>query len=465
MTPTQTKMPSTLRSSTQTLMLGGSLAAVYGGLLATPLTAAFYKDNGTADHSFGLISGIPMLMLSMHFIAALISHRLVRRKPTFITVSIIQRLLFLPIAFLPMVFPSMSAASMIVIIGIILGLNAAATNFRLTLVNSWFADLIPHRILNRFWGNRQALMSIMIVGCYLGVAAFTHFVDWSVTTKFQILVVVATIAGLIDVLLHLKVHEPPHEVVRDEHPLRLLTEPLRCKTYRSFLLFQSVWFGSAVIAGAFMVVYTLKILKVDPAIATLIWTLQIVGPILASRWWGRLADRHGHRPLLMICHTLKPTIALTFFLVTPETALWFLPPAILLDGALNAGLGVATNGYSMKMAPKKNRAMFLAASAGLAGIVGGIMALVAGSVLKALDGRSVDLLGRTWINYHVLFGTSVILRILCNIWVRKIREPDSSQPIHVLRNLFPIRSWGWLRPPAVTDDDVVEDPLPTGENQ
>jgi MFS family permease len=465
MTLAQTKTPSSLRSSTRLLMLGGSLAAVYAGFLSTPLTAAFYKENGTAGHRFGLITGIPMLMLSMHFIAALISHRLVRRKPTFIIVSIFQRLLFLPIAFLPMVFPDLSPESMIIIIGIILGVNAGATNFRLTLINSWFADLIPHRILNRFWGHRQAWMSIMIVSCYLLVAVFTFFVDWSVTAKFQILVVVATIAGLIDTLLHLGIHEPVHEVVRDEHPFRLLTEPIRCKTYRSFLLFQSVWFGSAVIAGAFMVVYTLEVLNVRPAVATLIWTLQIVGPILASRWWGRLADRHGHRPLLAICHTLKPSIALTFFLVTPETALWVLPPVILLDGTLNAGLGVATNGYSMKMAPKKNRAMFLAASAGLAGIVGGIMALVAGGVLKHLDGWSVEFAGRTWINYHVLFGTSVILRLLCNIWVRRIREPDSSRPIHVLRNLFPIRAWGWLRPPAVTDEDVVEDMYPAGESE
>ena len=286
-------------------MLGGSLAAVYGGLLATPLTAAFYKDNGTAGHRFGLITGIPMLMLSMHFIAALISHRLVHRKPTFIVVSIVQRLLFLPIAFLPMVFPDLSPESMIIIIGIILGVNAGATNFRLTLINSWLADLIPHRILNRFWGHRQAWMSIMIVSCYLAVAAFTHYVDWSITAKFQILVVVATIAGLIDVLLHLRLHEPAHEVVRDEHPFRLLTEPLRCKTYRSFLLFQCAWFASAVIAGSFMVVYTLEVLKVGPAVTTLIWMLQIVGPILFSRWWGRLADRHGHRPLLAICHTAQ----------------------------------------------------------------------------------------------------------------------------------------------------------------
>ena len=446
-------------------MLGGSLAAVYGGLLATPLTAAFYKDNGTAGHRFGLITGIPMLMLSMHFVAALLSHRLARRKPTFIIVSLVQRLLFLPIAFLPVVFPSMSVETMIIIIVSILGLNAAMGNFRQTLINSWLADLIPHRILNRFWGVRQAWMSVMIVGCYLAVAAFTYYVDWSVTVKFQVLVVAAIIPGLIDVLLVVRVHEPPHEVVRDEHPWRLLTEPIRCRTYRSFLLFQCVWLGSAIIGGAFMVIYTLKVLNVDPAHATLIWTLQIVGPIVASRFWGRLADAHGHKPVLTICLSLKPMIALTFFLVTPETALWVLPPAVLLDGVLNAGLGIATNGYSIKMAPKKNRAMFLAATAGLSGIVGGVMALIAGGALRALDGWSVDFLGRTWINFHVLFGTSFLLRILCNLWVRTIREPDSSHPIHVLRNLFPIRPWGWARPPAVTAADVVEDDVYTGDDR
>ena len=446
-----------LRRSAGLMTVGGALAAVYAAFLGTPVTADFYRSIGAKGYHFGLIMGIPMVMLSMHFVAALLSHRLTHRKRAFIGVRLIQRLLFLPIAFLPMIFPEVPGAQMMTIIVVILGVNAALTNTAGTLLNSWLADLIPHRILNRYWARRQRWMSITVVACYLLTAAFVHYVDWPVATKFALLVVGATIAGLIDVLLHIGADEPAHETVRDEHPWRLLTEPIRCENYRSFLLFQCVWLGSAVIAGAFMQIYALEELEIDVAHLTLIWTLQIVGSILAGRVWGRLADHHGHRPVLAICLTLKPTIALTFFLVTPETALWFLPPAMLLDGLLNAGLGVATNGYSMKMAPKRNRAMFLAATPGLSGMVMGVMALLAGLTLWLLTGWEFEFLGRTWLGYHVLFGLSVCLRILCNVWVRTIREPGSSQPIHVLRNLLPVRPWSWVRPPAVTDEDVVED--------
>ena len=92
------------------------------------------------------------------------------------------------------------------------------------------------------------------------------------------------------------------------------------------------------------------------------------------------------------------------------------------------------------------------------GLITGIpMLMLSMHFVAALDGWSFEAFGRTWINYHVLFGVSVCLRILCNVWVRTIREPGSSHPIHVLRNLLPVRPWGWVRPPAVTDEDVVED--------
>ncbi|MHC4563227.1 MAG: MFS transporter [Planctomycetota bacterium] len=461
MEPLRANAKGELRQSARLVTVGACLAATYVVFVSTPATTAFYKDIGAKDHHFALIAGVSMVMLSLQFVGAVLTNRLSRRKPVFIAVHITQRLLHIPIAFLPLAFPSIPANTKMVIIIAILGLNSALTHVGYTLFRSWVADLIPHRILNRYWGGRQLWMNITILICYLLVAAVIWWAgqrpdDWPVTTVFPILVVAAVIPGMIDILLFLRVKEPEHAVVRDQHPIQLLLEPILCPTYRSFLLFQCVWLGSTVIAGAFMQIYVLKVLEVEVWHATLIWALHIVGSTLTCKLWGRVADEHGHKPILTVCLTLKPVVALTFLLVTKGTALWVLPLALLLDGTLNAGLGVATNGYSMKMAPRKNRSMFLAAASGSAGIVAGGMAFLAGGVLKSLEGWSVDWMGRTWINFQVLFAVSFVLRILCNIWVRTIREPESSHPIHVLQRLLPIRPWGWVRPPVYTDEDIVE---------
>ncbi len=84
---------------------------------------------------------------------------------------------------------------------------------------------------------------------------------------------------------------------------------------------------------------------------TLLWCFPSVGIALSSDSWGRLADRYGHRPIVMFAMCTKPIIVVIFSLATPSVAWWILAPAFLIDSMWNAALMVATNGYMLRLAP------------------------------------------------------------------------------------------------------------------
>ncbi len=415
---------------------------IYSVCVASPIATDFFRSLGAEDYHIARITGVSMIMLSAFFAGAHVNNRLRRRKPLFMFIFITARLLYVVIAFLPVICPSLSASQLMLAITMLIAINVGMSNFGETLFLSWLADLVPRRILSRYWGGRQVWMSLTRVLSVLALAGFVHYSPWPVAVQFQVVVCIGVALGVIDILLFLKVDEPQHTVVIDRHPFVLLVEPLRHHDYRSFLAFMSCWSSSAMITGAFTIFYLLEVLALPLAHVTIIMSLMPLGLALASKTWGKLADRHGHRPILMTCLAFKPIFPIVMLTITRDTAYWLLPTWLLFDGMLNAGLRVGQNGYMMKMAPKENRSMFMASVMGLSGIAGGATTIAVGQVAKVMEGWSLDLAGRTWNKYQLFFAISAVCRMGCMLLARRIREPESSAANHMLRDLLQTKPWG-----------------------
>jgi hypothetical protein len=93
---------------------------------------------------------------------------------------------------------------------------------------------------------------------------------------------------------------------------------------------------------------------------------------------------------------------------------------------LNAGILIANNGFMIKNSPRENRTMFIAAGTGFAGIVGGAASIAAGGALAASDQWSIVLAGTEYVNFHVLFAASMVLRLASALLATFIREPTSA---------------------------------------
>ncbi|MFC1452778.1 MFS transporter [Verrucomicrobiota bacterium] len=430
------------------ITVGAALAMVYVTGTACPARTEFFRAVGADEFHFGLLTGIPLVALFMQFFGAALTNRVRRRKPVFIALLVLGRMLYVPIAFVPLLFPSLPTSVTVMVLIALVAIASALMQLTPPLWYSWMADVIPSKILNRYWGTRQRWMYFTWTGSFFAVAVFTYLVPLPVTVAYPILVVIAVTAGVLDLLLFVWVDEPPNTITRDKPVLETLLAPMKHPEYKTFVVFSCVSMFSVMFAASFMQLYVLKVLHFTVWQATFVWCLSGIGIAVAGRRWGKIADKHGHKPVMAVCRFLKPGIAAVFLLITPRTALWVLPPAMFIDGMLNAGNMVAANGYMLKIAPRENRSMFIAAITGLAGVCGGISAIAAGSFLHASSGFSIVLMGRTWINYHVLFLASFLMRVACAFLIHWVKEKETSHPVHVLNDLRGVWPMRFLRFPV-----------------
>jgi len=428
-----------LRKSLTLVTFGGSLCMVYLACVNSPIFIAFMLDLGATEFHIGLVNGLPLFMLLLQFVGAVMANRMTRRKPAFILLIIAGRLIYLPIALLPLF--AGGSKYIVEIIVVLVALSSGVANVIGPAWFSWMADIVPRPILNRYWASRHRVLQLTWLVCSLLVGWFAWATDFDSRMTFLILAAVGVTAGVIDILLFIWVREPPNHIVKGESIARILADPFKSSDFRSFLVFQCVWSFTAMFGAAFMQLHAMKWLGLGEGLVTLIWCAMIMNA-LSAPYWGRLADRHGHRSILAICTSMKPLVVVMFLLVTPRLACTVLPIGMFIDGIWNAGLFVATNGYMMKISPRRNRSVFVASITGLSGIFGGLGAVCGGAFLRSIADFHLVWLDREWCNFHVLFAMDIIMRIGCAFLVYHVKEPESTEHDEVLtevRGFWPMR--------------------------
>lgn len=434
---------STLNRSLRLITVGGCLAMVYSTGVASPVTTQFFRAVGATEVHFGLLAGLPMVALAAQFPGAYLANCVRRRKPWFLSLAILSRVLYLAVAFLPLFLWPGSGPAVVLPLVVLVAVSGVLANLTVPLWFTWIGDLVPRRVLSRYWGVRQRYMTLVWTACFVCVAAFTYRArGMSAIQAFPIIVTVACLAGVVDICLFGWVREPENVATPRRRALDVLLEPLRHSEYRTLIVFGCAFSASAVFGAAFMQLYVLEVLALPVWKTTLIWCTYGLGSALVSPAWGRIVDQHGHRPVLLLCVVFKPLVCLVFLLVTARTAFLVLSVCFFLDSMLNGGYAIAVNGYMLTMAPREGRSMFVAAIAALSGIAGGCGAMLAGWFMRSTQDFSLLFWGREWTNYHLLFGLSFVARALCIRLAAAVREPASAPPAVVLcylRGTWPFR--------------------------
>ena len=432
--------PGRLRNSLRLVTIAGCLAMVFSAAVGSPMATDYFQKMGFTEVEFGIMGGIPMIMIGMQFIGALWSNRLRSRRAVFMALTIAGRILWLGVVLAPLLPLSVGWRTTLILS--LMALSSLLQNLGPPIWFAWMGDLIPRRIISRYWGGRMRWMYLVWLVTYGPLVLFGfRYQAWgfSLAQAFSLIVVLGVIAGVVDIVLFLWVWEPEPVVVRSRPVLETILEPLHQHQFRSYMEWNCAYSASVMLGAAFMLLYVLKVLQLPVGQVMIMWWVPGIGCAATSDLWGRLIDRHGSRPVLVLCTALKPLAPLVFFVITKETAFWGLGLFFVADSALNMGAQLATNGFMLRMAPRENRGMFVAAIASLPGIAGGLAAIAGGYLLKLWEGHNIEWLGRVWDNYQYLFLFSMILRVLCIPLALRIKEPESDEPIEVLAAI--IEDW------------------------
>lgn len=406
------------------------LAMIYLTGVSSPAFTDFIRAFGGREIHIAWLGAIPLVMFALQFIGAFLSNRLNFRRGTCATLFFISRFLYLGIAAVPYVLSNFSPSLRLSVILVIVGLSAMLSNLAIPLYFAWMADLVPNRLLNRYWGRRHAWLHLTWGSTYVAVALVTYFVELPIEKLCPYLIGIGVLAGISESAIMLRMIPEPRNMLHIQvGMLEALLEPFRHRDYHSFVRFNCLR-NSAVMATAVFIPYFLLETRGVPLWQTIVlWCILGVGAAMSSSTWGRLADQHGYRPVLLLVMCWKPLTMLIYVLPPPEWIFPILAVWLFFDGIMNAGLMVATNGYMLKMAPQRNRSMFIASIMGLAGICGGLSSLIAGKFLNAFPYVSFPGWGRQWSNLDVLMLAGVLIRLSVIPFGRKVSEIDSTRTV------------------------------------
>lgn len=435
----------------------------YLQLTTSPATIEFARAHGGTGLHVGMLGAIPTLMLFMQFLAGTLVNHLSYRRWLWMSVSIVQRLAFVPLAIGAWLYPDLPGEFWVWGLIAATAVNQSLTHFGNPLWMSWMGDYLPHQGLSEFWGKRH-LWQQWTAAATLGGSALVIFKSGlDPMSSFSALIVAGAVLGVCDVLLFLKVQEPPVKRASNPQIWKVLRAPFRDPCYRSFIQFTCFWHFASMLGAPFISMYMLDHIGLSLFSVLLLWSCSFAGGAVFSRGMGQLAERYGQRPILVLCTAFKPLNMLSLLAcpLEPTAAFCFLVPMFMIDAVLNAGINIGSNGYMLKHTPQENRAMFVAAGTALAGTIGGVTAIGAGYVLKQFGEWSWNFNGYTVVGFHVLFSVSLAFRFLGVHLARALDEPQSTRTRVVLWQILfepalaTLARWRGIAPVATEPEPVI----------
>jgi MFS family permease len=417
-----------LETAKRAIIVAGCCGMAYTQLTTSPATVQFARSMGANGLHVGILGALPLGLVCMQLLSAVAVQRMARRKWLWIGASVVQRLMFLPAALGPWLLPQIDDVIWIWNLIVLTALNHATLHFCTPLWLSWMGDYLPHKGLNSFWGVRHSSQQWTAALALLANALFFLRGGVDVRAAFAAIIVLGGALGVADILLFVRIKEPPLRRAPTSTLSSALAAPFRQPDFRGFIFYSCFWNLAAMVGAPFISMYLLEHVGMDLFHVLLLWTISWVGGAVLSNQLGQWTERFGQRPVLILCTAFKSINMFGLLLcpADPQVAFLLLAPIFMIDAFLNAGITIANNGFMIKNSPREDRTMFIAAGTGFAGIVGGVASIAAGAAIAATDGWSLWLAGTKYVNFHVLFAASMMLRLASAVLATRVREPASA---------------------------------------
>jgi MFS family permease len=213
------------------------------------------------------------------------------------------------------------------------------------------------------------------------------------------------------------VNHAPSAVPRT--PWRSLLAALVDRPYRRLLAF-NCWLAFVQGAtGAAQALYPIRVLGLSYPKLQGWYGVMFAGQSGIAPWMGRLVDRFGSRPVMIVTGLIVAAGPLFFLFSTPQRP-WLVGGAFVAWIAY-AGLNVGLDNIKLKLAPADNNAPYLAVYHATGELANGIAAVGGGMLFDVLTGGGPEALRV----YAYLFFSAWIARTMAVALVARLIEPEA----------------------------------------
>ncbi|MBN3958096.1 MFS transporter [Nostoc sp. NMS8] len=427
-----------IRQSLRALTYESVFAALLYSIIGGALLSNFLLELGAGPVEIGLLAAIPQMVNLLQPLGAYLVNRSTSFRWYFLCIFIPSRLLWLIL--LPAIWLVTSSR--------ITGYQVIQLTLAILLVANiieafgrapwlgWSAVLVPQRLRGRYFGFRNSILGLTnLVGVpLLGLVVSA----WPGGTLqgYGTVLVIGIVLGLISVGCQFWMTDINPQLLKvgdsdTSQPHGMDFSLFKDANFLKFVLYLSIWCFAVNISAPFFNLYMLDNLDIDISVVTIYHGLGTGANMLMLLLWGKLADRIGNRPILLLVGVLVAVTPLLWLLVgSDRISFWiWLPLLHILAGATWAAIDLCTNNLMMGIAPLGDQSGYFAIAGAIAGITGA-MGITVGSFLATLPGAA-GLLG--------LFVISGLLRMVALVPLVFVQEQRSIPLGQLMRFLFSMK--------------------------
>jgi len=291
----------------------------------------FARALGFAEWQLGLMQAIASAAVLCQFVGVMLVERTGLRKYHFLYYGVASRALWVGMALIPLVLPVPSGWA----VGAMLILLAASSALAALIEpawHTWMGDLIPRRIRGRYFATRSRWSTVVKIPLILTLAVSLDAVKATygpdaLLRAICLVFALAGVCGMLDILRFRRIRDVvpagglPIGRARTLPSARgLLLAPLRDRDFRRYVFYGACMTFALMVSHSYFFLFMIEGLSFGQSGTDLLF--MVLGPIaglLAVKGWGKLMDRWGRRPVLMLATGSTVLSILPYFFASTVT--------------------------------------------------------------------------------------------------------------------------------------------------
>jgi len=393
-----------LRAST----LDGTFSSAFENVVKGVLISNFLLGLGAGATEVGMLTSIPMVAHLLQPVGAYFSEKTASRHLYCLWIYGVARLLWLLPAAGIFLFSHgrIDAHWLTWLTMAVLALSNILDSMGSASWMSWMAVLVPTQLRGRYFSLRRSLSSLTaLLTIPIGGWLVSNWMGGEIE-GYGIVLIIAVLMGLVSLCFQFwmrdvnpqeeqaveraKAEQKPQLVENLEEkqlPENLSTEKksvignlLGDRNFLTLLLFLGLWTFGLNLSAPFFNFYLLDKLEIDVQWVTIYSGLIYGTFFLLIMLWGRLADKIGNRPVLMINGFFMAVLPLLWLYTdSSSVSVWLLLPLLhVIKGGTFAALELCLANIQLELAPKAKQSAYFAIAAAVIGLTGALGTTVGG---------------------------------------------------------------------------------------
>ena len=325
---------------------------VASGIVNT-FTSVFAVRLGASNQLLGLLASLPAMV---GIVWQLPAARLIERQPhrlRMVLASLLcHRLGYLAIGLLPWILPAWWAQAIVGIVVLsMIPLTLADISF-----SSMLADIVPEGQRAHVISIRNSLIALTTTVTVLATGRLLDTFPFPINYQGAFLVAFAASMVSLAELAHLRIPGDGVSQTTGRGPAVPWLTVLQDHQFRRFAIASFAVIGGLYTPSALYPIYRVRVLGASDTFIGLIGTVETTITIFSTYFWGRQANRYGHRWVLLI-GTLGLAFYPLFTALSPRVEPLLL--VSIIGGVFYPGFNLALYSLLLEVCPAEGRPTYL----------------------------------------------------------------------------------------------------------